>query len=751
MSNKIQVSLKCKNIAPIVCIDKTIETSSQKLAIFANNGTGKTYLSRIFQLLSQPNPVGDVMSFIRHKENKAEFAFKVMSKGEIFEDISFQIERQQPFQTNETRYTYHVFNQDYVDNNIRALNYQINEQGITGFILGKAQIELADEESKLKELENSGKALREQLESSVKKYIDETISIITNINRLGEYKDLTIENILKQTSVYSKPQKTVEQLIGDYDKIKSIPEQFEPINLLKEIEVNFSYVEDLVELLQKECSVSTISDEFKRTIKNDSNFFEKGVLLSNGKDCCPFCGQTLTQNAIELIDKYVEYFNNEEAKVVKQLADFNQQISDNVKQIKDWQNTYQLICNKFSNYTRNYIPSMENVYLSTISIDEIIGVFNELTKLIERKNKNISDIIEVNDDIIRRISTNIDVLNERVKEDNKSINRLNKKLEQSKDENKRIRKNICLATYYYLCDIHQNEINKIVELRNEYKELNELITQKKEKEKISKKTKVYETIKRVLDYFFNGKYTLEKDTFKLIFNSEAIEKGNIGKVLSEGEKSIIAFAYYLGDTHSRVARIEDYKKIYFIIDDPISSLDYTYVYTMSGIIRDLQNIFENLEHVKYIVLTHNNDFMRILTANNIVEKSFIMQSNSLIEFKENYTVPYISHLLDIYKVANRIIESNHTTANSIRQIIETLTQFCYLDSNNQTIQSYIENSNIDKSKKTYTFINDLSHGGWRSNQAPMLPEDYIETCNVIINHIREIFPEQISYCEKLLN
>lgn len=750
MPNQIEISLKCKNLAPISCIDTKFKTSTQKLAIFANNGTGKTYLSRIFQLLTTSNSDDDTTSFIRHKENKAEFTFKVESNGEIFEDISFQIDRHQPFQKIETKYIYHTFNQDYVDKNIRALNYQIGEHEITGFILGKAQIELADEESKLKELENNDKDLREQLESSIQKYINQNISTIANINRLNEFRDLTIENILTQNYNYTKPQKTVEQLIGDYDKIKSIPEHIETINFLKEIEVNFNFIEELTRLLQKECSVSTITEGFKQKIKQDSNFYEKGVLLSKEKDCCPFCGQTLTQNAIELIDKYVEYFNNEEATVIKQLADFNKKISDIIKHIKEWQSCYQSICNKFNYYTRTYIPSMENVSLSINSIDEVIVFFNTLMEYIDKKNKNISDIVEVSDDIISRVKVGIDGLNEKVKVDNKSIKDLNKKLEQSSEENRNIRKNICSATYYYLSDLHQNEIKKIIELREEYKKLNELINKKKEGEKISKKEKVYETIKCVLDYFFNGKYTLEQDTFKLIFNNEAIEQGHIAKVLSEGEKSIIAFAYYLGDTHTRVKRTEDYKKIYFIIDDPISSLDYTHVYTMSGIIRDLQNIFNDLGYVKFIVLTHNNDFMRILTANKIIDRSFIMEKNSFVEFKENYTVPYISHLLDIYRISIGETEPNHTTANSIRQIIETLTQFRYLDSNNQTIQDYIENSNIDKSKKTYTFINDLSHGGWRSNQAPMLPKDYNETCTEIIKHIEAIFPQQIEYCKKVL-
>ena len=48
----------------------------------------------------------------------------------------------------------------------------------------------------------------------------------------------------------------------------------------------------------------------------------------------------------------------------------------------------------------------------------------------------------------------------------------------------------------------------------------------------------------------------------------------------------------------------------------------------------------------------------------------------------------------------------------------------------------------------YTFINDLSHGGWRNEQTPLTDEDYKEVCETIITHIEKLFPKQIKYCEK---
>lgn len=233
----------------------------------------------------------------------------------------------------------------------------------------------------------------------------------------------------------------------------------------------------------------------------------------------------------------------------------------------------------------------------------------------------------------------------------------------------------------------------------------------------------------------------------MIFNKTSLEKGQVKNVLSEGEKNIIAFAYYLGDTYLKIEKEEDYQNLFFIIDDPISSMDFNYVYTLCGVIRDLKLILNKIDKERMIILTHNNDFMRILCANNIMEKKLLLRNDELIDFNENFTVPYISHLIDIYKIARKGEKAKHTTANSIRHIIETLIKFQNLEISNDSILDYI-NKNIPHDKKSYIFINDLSHGGWRSEQEPLTDDDYKEVCEAIITHIEKLFPNHIKYCEK---
>jgi hypothetical protein len=107
-------------------------------------------------------------------------------------------------------------------------------------------------------------------------------------------------------------------------------------------------------------------------------------------------------------------------------------------------------------------------------------------------------------------------------------------------------------------------------------------------------------------------------------------------------------------------------------------------------------------------------------------------------------------LIDIYNIAYNGINPSHTTANSIRHIIETLTKFEKISISDNSIADYIK-ENIPDDTKSYTLINDLSHGGWRTEQAPITDDDYKLICETVINHIREKYKGQIEYCDKYFN
>ena len=755
--DKITTIIKCRNIAPIENLTREIKSGSLKMGVFANNGSGKTFLSRLFRLTEKQDelvldengksPTDKLLTF---GQDNGTFSFKITDKeGNVKDDFSISVMKGQIPTIPNTKYLYHTFNQDYVEKNIQVLGYE-KDSDIQGFILGKVNIDLKDDEEKLLKIENDGKTLSEQVEKEINTYIEENISNIQNIKRLSEYAYLKPNEIFQGAEKdLFEVSKSIDDLFEDYNKIKSVPENLADIGMVDRVNINFQILNEIKENLNKEFSLSSLAEDFKEKIKSKQVFVETGMILLFDTDTntCPFCEQELQENAISLIDNYTKYLNDIEAKTIRQFKENAEMLSSIIVALKEIENTNSKRINSFNEYKTKYIPSSESEELGTLNVKETQEAIHSFIEIIEEKLKDISKPIAVENSIIENIEKHQTLLNNIIDINNEKINIINTKKNRIGEENKAVRKEICKCVYNHLVETHKTNIKSIFQLREQWKTLDAEIKKKKEQQKVSKREKVASTIKTVLNYFFSDKYTLDKETFRLVFYKNTLEKDQAKDVLSEGEKNIIAFAYYIGDTHLKVESEDDYEKLFFIIDDPISSMDFTHVYTLCGVIRDISKIIDKLKRERLIIFTHNNDFMRVLTANNIVDKKLLLKKGELKDFNNNLTVPYINHLMDVYNIARKNEVANHTTANSIRHIIETLTKFQNVDISKDGIAEYIK-KNIPNDTKSYTLINDLSHGGWRSEQSPITEDDYKDVCETIIKHIEKDFKGQIEYCEK---
>lgn len=611
---------------------------------------------------------------------------------------------------------------------------------------------MASDKARLQDIDDKGKELRVKLQDIIKTFLDKNINVIRDIKRLQEYKQyLSIDTILNSSTKCSKVEvdKNLSDNIDDYNKIKSTPDNLIDIKSIDTAESDFlPTLTNMIENLGKVFSISSFAEDFKQKVKNRQDFIELGLRYKEEENgVCPFCGQKFEKESLSLIDKYTHYLADEEAKAIKQFQVYKNNIEEEKKRLKGLQVQSVQAINLFNEYKQNYIPSFEKENLQEIEIKSLVEDLDNLSIHLKKKLDNLSAKINLGTEFISQIVEHYSQVEKTIKDNNKKIDEINARKNKIGEESKSIRREICKSAYNKLLDETSKDLEVLFSLRKDYKQLSDEIQKKEESEKISKKKLVCEAIKKILDYFFAGKYSLDEDSFRLIFERKSLEKGQVKRVLSEGEKNIVAFAYYIGDMHLKIQREEDYNKLFFIIDDPISSMDFTYVYTLCGVIRDLRKIVNKIQYEKFIIFTHNNDFMRILCSNNIVTTKLLLSRGNLIAFNENFTVPYIHHLVDIYRTARKGELYSHTTANSIRHIIETLSKFQNIEISEDSISEYIK-ENIPNDKKSYTFINDLSHGGWRSEQEPMTNEDYQEVCEAIIKHIEKKFPKQIKYCEK---
>ena len=220
---------------------------------------------------------------------------------------------------------------------------------------------------------------------------------------------------------------------------------------------------------------------------------------------------------------------------------------------------------------------------------------------------------------------------------------------------------------------------------------------------------------------------------------------NVGEkassILSDGEKSIVAFCFYLASTHLLMERDDDYNKLFFVIDDPISSMDFHYVYAVAQSLRDIKEFFGITTHDRIWVFTHNMEFLSIITRNHIIVRTYILKPGKIEVLKHQLLMPYESHLKDIIEIANGQQLPLHTTANSIRHVLETVSRFEFPDKN---VEKYIaEDDILSQDSCIFTLCQDLSHGGIR-NQPPFTSDVLIAACKTVERFMTSKYEGQVS-------
>ena len=188
-------------------------------------------------------------------------------------------------------------------------------------------------------------------------------------------------------------------------------------------------------------------------------------------------------------------------------------------------------------------------------------------------------------------------------------------------------------------------------------------------------------------------------------------------MISDGEKSVIAFAHYIAMIHKVVDDRNDYNNLFLIIDDPISSMDFNFVYQVCHVIKNLQLFIPNASQgIRFLVLTHNHEFANILSCNNITPTTFCIENGQIKKLSTQMLLPYDAHLRHIYRVSREKEDVSCHTPNSIRHVLETINSFKY--PNQRFIDGVFREPFFAKSNlgDLYLLIQDLSHGRWRRNE-----------------------------------
>lgn len=600
--------------------------------IFGNNGCGKTSLTRAFELLIPKNKHIEKYRTISTAESPSiEFecedrSYKIEPNGDI---------RVPPFKVE-------IYNSDFLHNNA-PLNSEFGlkklDDGtiiLEGSVLGEETKEINQlkdcrgkvekRQKKIKDENDSENTLSAKQESEIKKY-DKEIEKIRKKMTSNTIKitpdEIGINDFCKVSKDKFKYQEdALTDLEKDFNKLNEAMKKFDG---LKEMELPKDYqtIKDKLEFLFSfniDKEAGQVSEKIKEHIsKVGREFIEKGIKLQKEMpdNACPFCTQKIPN---EIIQEYTSYFN-------KSVETFNQrslEMSGTLKNILDQWNIKEILQSfeKFEPFMKkDFSKNKESLEKA---LEQIKVLLEKLQKEVDKKEgaKNEEkfqeidkELLEIQKDIQQHVDETRKILNEKKKQ--------KEKLEKLKTELKEARiKKVKHDSYDWQKSKREAE-RKLSVLNRGHERLNRLLEKidNKLKKLYEQKRPDIEAINSYLKALNLPKYSLHED-YRIVLNSDALENSKAEMILenseaemilSGGEKTTLAFAYFLARLKLFYKK-EDLKDLVVIIDDPISSLDEQRIYNTSDIVAKINQelageALKDEDKVQVFVLTHNHTFM----------------------------------------------------------------------------------------------------------------------------------------------
>ncbi len=591
--------------------------------IFGNNGCGKTSLTRAFELLIPKNKHIEKYRTISTAESPSiEFECK---------DESYKIEPNS--NVKEPSFKVEIYNSDFLHNNA-PFNSEFGlkklDDGVIileGSVLGEETKEINQlkncrekvekRQKKIKD-ENSTETLSAKQESAIKKCDEEIEKIrkeVTSKTIQITLDEIKINNICEVSKDKFKVQEdALTNLKKDFDELNEAMKEFDD---LKEMELPKDYqtIKDKLESLFSfdiDKEVGQVSEEIKEHIsKVGREFIEKGIELQKEMpdNACPFCTQEITNN---IIQAYTSYFN-------KRIEQFNQdslEVSGTLKKILEQWNIKEILQSfeRFEPFMKK--DSSTNKESLENALDQIKVLLEKLQKEVDKKEgvKNKEKFQETD----KKLSENYKKLQKCVNETRNILNQKKeqkKKLEKLKTELKEARIKKVKHDSYDSQKSKEEAKRKLSILNRGHERLKCLLEKidNKLKELNDQKRPDIETINNYLKALNLPKYSLDKD-YRIVLNSDALENSEAKIILSDGEKTTLAFAYFLARLKLFYKK-EDLKNLVVVIDDPISSLDEQRIYNTTCLVAKInqelarEKLSNEKDRAQVFVLTHNHTFM----------------------------------------------------------------------------------------------------------------------------------------------
>ena len=491
---KIRVNLNINNIGPHYGSNKINflgQLNSNKIVFYASNGTGKSFISRTFRLVTPGEHDLNPNDLLTLGRTSGTLSIKIVNTTtpDDEKNLSIFVNNDSTADVqNDTGYIFHVYNSDFVKENIEPRGYT-PDGDIEGYILGKVQIDLTKE--KKRELE---------LKYEIKNKEDIIYGSIENAKK--ELRDNGINPTMREFALIDKEKLRRKENVGDVQSFNEIVKQMEMLKQLPEklsdiseptFKVKEEVFDEIVTILATAYPRAEWDDEFVEEVKKNRTFIEKGAeLYDDNNGICPFCKQILDKKALELIGKYKSFLADKQSEVLRKIDLNIKALEDIIASIRIYAKETRSANLDIQNL-KKYFPSLENVNLINLNCEE--DLFNCLTTLISYLQRKSDSLMDINSDfetVVGECKKLIREIFEQQEKNSVIIRQVNKTKEDVTGERLRLRRNLCKAQYLKLHNSLSNDFNELDNMRSDLIKLQQGILEKEHQARISKKDKVFD-------------------------------------------------------------------------------------------------------------------------------------------------------------------------------------------------------------------------------------------------------------------
>lgn len=672
-----------------------IETDKKVNLIYWLNGTGKTTISRYLQNINNPQFSECSIEWLSKE--------KILVYNQQFIDDNFYEDTQKGIFSLKTENKQAKETIDKAIEKIGGINKQIKNDEMktwTFFELEKVNQSLnhtkSDVREKIWEIKNNYYSKGSILEFCLDNY---------NKNDKSKF----FEQFLKVEKPITNPTRTIEDLIKETELT-----QWADAKLYNEYsvkKVNFSFLDIENHHIFKEVIVWNENSQIAELIKklDNSDWIKKGIIYVKepveNNEICPFCQKdTISKTLYQEIYEYFDETYTQKISLLQALNDTYWREYQNIKNLEE-----ELLWIDF-------IKNQETEF--KLLFKTLISKLGDNRFKITNKVKTPNVVVNLESSLSEK-----DALNKFLDKIIIQIQEHNVKVKNKEETRARITndfRSIMRWNYASTIDGYEEQTWKIhadmseIELRHKALkksiEEQEIIIQNAQKEMVNIQGAV-DVINSELIFFWLDGFSIipaNENSYKLKRPNEDIASF---ATLSEWEKTVISFLYFLELCKGKTESDEVVTDKIIVIDDPISSLSSIYVFNVAQLIK--KNCFDS-NYKQIFVLTHNLYFFHELVTIWPREKpdkakfdgclfrvskrnqSSVITTLGQREIQNDYQSYW--HIIKDYDEDGVCVWSKALLSNAMRNILEYFFGFMKGQSLNNVMQT------LDKDQKYQFFV-----------------------------------------------